>query len=44
MKEKKMIVLGYSYEKDGVQFRTTNYHLAKRRSTTGIITTYLRLE
>lgn len=44
MKEKKMIVLGYSYERDGFWFRTTNYHVAKRRSTTGVITTYFGLE
>lgn len=38
-----MVVYGYSYVRDGVECRTTNYHIAKRRSTDGFITTYIAL-
>lgn len=39
MKRKSIFVVGYKYCKDGVMFDTTNYHVAKRRRTSGLITT-----
>lgn len=41
--KREMVVTGYSYVRDGVVYRTTNYHVAKRRSTNGFITTYIAL-
>jgi hypothetical protein len=42
MKEK-FVITGYAYVRDGVSYNTTNFHVAKRRSTTGVITTYFGL-
>lgn len=39
MKREVIYVIGYNYCKDGVMFNTTNYYVAKRRCTSGLIST-----
>ena len=39
MKRKVIFVIGYEYIRDGVIHDTTNYYVAKRRSTSGLIST-----
>lgn len=39
MKREVIFVIGYEYYRDGVICDTTNYHVAKRRRTSGLIST-----
>lgn len=39
MQREVIYVIGYKYYRDGVMFDTTNYHVARRRSTSGLIST-----